>query len=116
MVELAERVYPDWQPEARELLALDQYLDQLSPEQMSLHVRQQHPKTINEAVIKTWEFEYLLLSINQSAMLCKHPNNLSTGSISKCHKDVVMEMLQNITDHVGKLEMAEAEANLTGTE
>ena len=63
LVVLADQVYPDWQPETWEWLALDRNLDQLSPQQISFHVKQQRPKTIDEAVAKTVEFEFLLLNI-----------------------------------------------------
>ena len=110
LVVLADRAYPDWQPEARELLALDRYLDQLFPQQISFHVRQRRPKTIDEAVAATVEFQFLLLSIHSNQGLCdldvsnqeelKRPVNTS--------KDSIMEMLQKLTDRLGKLEVAAA--------
>ena len=48
-------------------------------------------------------------------VLCKHPGNLKALDQSvNANKDIVMEMLQNITDRIGKLEMAASGANLTG--
>ena len=73
---LAKQAYSDWQPGARDLVAFDQYLDELFPEQLSFSVRQRRPKTINEAVSATVEIEILLQTIPQSAQKpvspCEH--------------------------------------------
>ena len=54
---LADKAYPDLQEEAREYLALNSYLSQLSDPQVSFGVKQRRPKSIDDAVTTTLELE-----------------------------------------------------------
>ena len=107
---LAERAYPDWQPGVRDLVALDRYLDELFPEQLSFNVRQRRPKTINEAVSVTVEIEILLQTIPQSAhkpvLPCEH--NASSRNehdpTAYSREEKLMETLQKLNDRLLKLE------------
>ena len=54
---LADRAFPDLQPEARECLALQSYLKQLDQPQVAFSIRQTRPRTLDEAVAATLEME-----------------------------------------------------------
>ena len=47
---LADRAFPDLQPEARECLDLQKYLQQLDQPQVAFSVKQIRPKTLDDAV------------------------------------------------------------------
>jgi len=54
---LTDKAYPDLQEEARERLALNGYLSQLSDPQVSFSVKQRQPRSLDEAVTATLEME-----------------------------------------------------------
>ena len=54
---LADKAYPDLQEEARERLALNRYLDQLSDPQIAFAVRQTTPKSVDETITATLRLE-----------------------------------------------------------
>ena len=54
---LADKAYPELQPEARELLSLQTYLAQLDQPQVAFSVKQRRPKSLDEAVASTLEME-----------------------------------------------------------
>ena len=54
---LTDKAYPELQPEARELLALQAYLRNLDHPQISFSAKQRRPKTVDEAVAATPEME-----------------------------------------------------------
>ena len=54
---LTDKAYPDLQPKARERLALNQYLGQLSNPQVAFGVKQKRPTSLDDAVATTLELE-----------------------------------------------------------
>ena len=62
LLNIADKAYPDLQEEARERLALTQYLSQLTNPQISFAVKQKRPKTLDEAVAATLEMESFVQS------------------------------------------------------
>ena len=64
---LADKAYPDLQEEARERLALNQYLARLEHPQLAFSVRQNKPMCVDEAVRITLEME-TYLQASKSAM------------------------------------------------
>ena len=64
---LADKAYPDLQEEARERLALNQYLARLEHPQLAFSVRQNNPTCVDEAVRITLEME-TYLQASKSAM------------------------------------------------
>lgn len=54
---LADKAYPTLQQEARERLAINAYLQQLTQPQLAFSVRQKRPDTIDDAVAATLEIE-----------------------------------------------------------
>ena len=66
---LAEKAYPDLKDDAREQLALNQYLARLDNPQVVFAVKQGKPKTINDAIRLTLETEsYLQLPMKQTVV------------------------------------------------
>lgn len=53
----AYSAYADLQEEVRERLALNAYLEQIDDPQVAFSVKQQQPKTLDEAVSSTLEME-----------------------------------------------------------
>lgn len=54
---LVEKAYPSLQHEARELLAINAYLQQLTQPQVAFSVKQKRPNTLDDAVAATLEME-----------------------------------------------------------
>ena len=57
---LVEKAYPSRQPEAQELLALNQFLNQIEEQQLAFAVRQRSPATVDAAVAAVLELETYL--------------------------------------------------------
>ena len=57
---LVEKAYPSLQPEAQELLALNQFLNQIEEQQLAFAVRQRSPATVDAAVAAVLELETYL--------------------------------------------------------
>jgi len=53
----ADKGYPTLQDEAREQLAINMFLQQLTPPQVAFGVKQKRPKTLDDAVAATLEME-----------------------------------------------------------
>lgn len=54
---LADRAFPTLEEDAKELLTLDRYLGNINDPKIAFAVRQQRPKTVEEAVASTLEME-----------------------------------------------------------
>ena len=66
---LADKAYPSLEHEARERLAINAYLQQLSPPQVAFAVRQKRPGTIDDAVAATLEMEAYAFSPNNAGVI-----------------------------------------------
>ena len=51
---LADKAFPQLQNDAKEQLALNHYLGQLTDQQIAFNVRQKRPRTLDEAVSATF--------------------------------------------------------------
>ena len=58
---LASKAFPQLQDDAKEQLALNHYLGQLTNHQISFNVRQKRPRTLDEVVSATLELESYLV-------------------------------------------------------
>lgn len=66
---LVDQAYPSFSEEAKERLAVNHYLQQLSPPQVAFSVRQKRPSNIDDAVATTLEMEsYLLETLSTSTV------------------------------------------------
>ena len=106
---IAEKAYPDLEANAREQIALNQYLTSLTNPQVSFSVRQQRPTTIDRAVTVTMEMEsYLGPKTTAVAQVgatggCEIEESDDLG-IAAVTKDATLELLQRLTDRLDKLE------------
>ena len=68
---LADKAYPELQDEARERLALNQYLQQLDQPQVAFGVKSKQPEKLDDAVSATLELEtYVNMKPGGSAISC----------------------------------------------
>ena len=105
---LADKALPTISEDAKEVLTLDRYLGELSDASIALAVRQQRPKTLEEAVSCTLEMEsYALLRKEEptkvAAVQAVEPEN----GYDVCNVWVqpgVLQLLDSITKRLEKLE------------
>ena len=101
---LANKAFPQLQNAAKEQLALNHYLGQLTNQQISFNVRQKRPRTLDEAVSATLELESYLVPAGLQAAAVP-PSQV----VSRVHQsqDTMMEMLGKIMERLDKLEFAD---------
>ena len=98
---LADRAFPELQEEAREKLSLDRYLGQIENSQIAFSVRQQRPKTLNDAVAHTLELESYLKEKPPKVTAPVVPSEVAAV---RTQQDTIVEMLQSLTDRLERLE------------
>ena len=100
---LAELAFPEFSGEARDRLALNNYLTQLQEKpQLALAVRQQRPKTVDEAVRVTLEFEY---TVTPPAGTSKHATSHVATTVTDVDDPVIaaVNSFRSKQDDMGKL-------------
>ena len=94
---LADRAFLELQ-EAQEELSLDQFLGEVTNQQVAFAVRQRKPKTLNDVVAYTLELEsYLKGKLVSVAGVTGEETEVAAV---RTRQDQVMEMLQSIVEHV----------------
>jgi len=89
-----EKAFPNLEPAAKEMLALNQYLSQLENQQIAFGVKQRRPSSLVEAVSFTIEMEsYLQRPAKVASVTNEEPSLVSTiqnqqGAIVKTLEDV----------------------------
>lgn len=103
---LVDKAYPDLDSLATEQLALTQYLGQLTNPQVAFSVKQQRPRTINEAVTATLEMEAYLVPGTGAAVAATNlqEDTQTTGAVQMLARDPP-EWLKQITERLDKLEL-----------
>ena len=106
---LASKAFPKLQDDAKELLALTQYLGQLDNIQISFGVKQKRPKTLDEAVSATLELESYLIKPHPPSSSTIN-NSSSTEVVAGVQKsqETMVQMLSKMMDRLDKLEAAQA--------
>ena len=99
---LADRAFPQLNTEAKQLLALQQYVSQIDNPQVAFSVKQRHPTTVEQAVTMTLELESFLGPKQRVAQLEEAP----VDHVSTKQQDT---LLQAMTDILGRLEKLEAQ-------
>ena len=102
---LADRAYPTLQEEARECLAINQYLTQLTQPQVAFGVRQKRPATIDEAVTATLEMESFLpqSSVSSTLPLEEEPKLVPVQSVSKV--DDLSRAVEKLAEQLNELQL-----------
>ena len=96
---LADRAFPTLGADARQLLALQQYLTQLDNPQVAFAVKQRHPTTVEAAVSITLELESYLLPKQRVARVEEAPvDHLGIK------QDALLETMSTILDRLERLE------------
>ena len=98
---LAERAFPELQDEARKKLALDHYLSQIENSQIAFSVRQQRPKSLNDAVAHTLELESYL---PEKPLRVTAPVVPTEAATIRTQQGTIVEMLKSLTDRLDRLE------------
>ena len=102
-------MFPGLQHKAREkFLALSKYLDQLKDPQVSIRIKQRHPKTIQEAISNTIEMEsYLVKSASSKVMQItqKDPEEQAAVAVIQSTQRGLVDMMQRLVERVEQLEM-----------
>ena len=83
--QLVRKAFPNLQDKARKQLVLNRYMEQLNDPQILFAVKQQPPKSTQEAVSATIELQsYLVKPYMQGAVL--HASAKRRGRCSSCHQ------------------------------
>ena len=98
---LADRAFPELQDEAHEKLSLDRYLNQIKNSQIAFNVRQQRPKTLNDAVTHTLELESYR---KEKPPKVAAPVVLAEVAAVGMQQDTIVEMLRLLTEQLDQLE------------
>ena len=91
---LADKAYPGLGENARQQLALQQFLSQIENAQVAFGVKQRHPSTVEEAVGATLELESYLMT----------PRVKAVSQVSSEREDALMDMLAQLMRRMDKLE------------
>ena len=98
---LASKAFPRLQDDAKEQLALNHYLGQLTNHQISFNVRQKRPRTLDEAMSATLELESYLVPTGLPAAGVP-PSQVVAGV--RQSQDTMMEMLTKMMERLDRLE------------
>ena len=103
---LADKAFPDLEAAAREKLAVDRFLGQISEPQPSFSVRQKQPATIDDAVAATQELQSHLQLANNRA---QPPSEFPIGAVTDRDRslqqiDRTATLLEQLVTRIEKLE------------
>ena len=94
---LIDKAYPELQDDAKEQLALTQYLRQLEQQQLAFSVRQKGPKSVDAAVSAMLKIEsYLVPRGGCVAQVA--------GDLTSAEPVAVMSLLQQVLQYMDQLE------------
>ena len=111
---LVEKAFPELEPAAKEMIALNQYLNQLENQQIALGVKQRRPSSLVEAVSFTIEMEsYLQRPAKLAPVTIEDPPLV--GTIQN-QQGVIVKTLDEVTRRLEKLEAAVRDMPPTKTE
>ena len=97
--------FPQLQNDAKEQLALNHYLGQLTDQQIAFNVRQKRPRTLDEAVSSTLELESYLVPLGLPPAGL-HPSQVVAGV--RQPQNEIMQMLAKMMEHLDHLESERA--------
>ena len=103
---LVDKAYPDLQDEAREQLAMNAFLQQLTPPQVAFSVKQKRPVTLDDAVAATLEMEsYVSSQVTVTSML-PASEEVTACPVSEVDKlEKLARVVEQLTEQVEKLKM-----------
>ena len=100
---LVDRAFPDLSDDAREALALDRFMSQLNPQQVSLAVKQRKPKCVREAVDAALEVQSYLIAWHRYDREKQHneavrEDRISTTVASSTHLQQLERIVETLKD------------------
>ena len=104
---LADKGYPTLQEEAREQLAINAFLQQLTQPQIAFSVKQKRPKTLDDAVAATLEMESYLAGPSPVgiASALSYAENLPVCPVSALSQvDKLTQAVEQLTERVERLQ------------
>ena len=104
---LADKGYPTLQDEAREQLAINAFLQQLTPPEIAFSVKQKRPKTLDDAVAATLEMESYLTGPSPVGIASTQPSSeeLSVCPVSELSRvDKLTRAVEQLTEKVEQLQ------------
>ena len=107
---LADKAFPQLPNDAKEQLALNRYLIQLTDNQIAFNVRQKRPRTLDEAVSVTLELEsYLVPSslLSTQSPVSQLPTPQVVAGVRES-QETMMNMLSKMMERLDKLELERA--------
>ena len=100
---LVDKAFPDLQEDARDLLAMNHFLNQLDNPQVAFSVKQSRPRKLDEAVAATLEMESFARPKAARVAQIKQDDN-PVSSVTKDSSDAIMSMMKQMMERVEKLE------------
>ena len=104
---LADKGYPTLQDEAREQLAINAFLQQLTQPQVAFSVKQKRPKTLDDAVAATLEMESYLTGSSSMEIASTLPSSmeLPVCPVSQLSQvDKLTRAVEQLTERVERLQ------------
>lgn len=112
---LVDKAYPALQNEARERLAINSYLQQLTDPQVAFSVRQKRPETLDDAVAATLEMESYALPTAHAGVVStlqpepeSEPETASVAAIDPIER--LTNIVQRLTEQVETLKLETSKA------
>lgn len=109
---LADKAFPELQDKAKDQLSLDRFLSLLDHPELSLAVRKDRPKTLEDAVATTLEVEaYLSLRPKQPVSGVKEERRDNPGAVGGSNNShgAMLEIMQSMIERMDRLEKTVSE-------
>ena len=102
---LVDKGYPDLQDEAREQLAINAFLQQLTPSPVAFSVKQKRPSTLDDAVAATLEMESYVSSQTVVASMSPSSEEVAVCPVSETNRlEKLTRAVEQLTERVEKLQ------------
>ena len=100
-----DKGYPDLQDEAREQLAINTFLQQLTPSPVAFSVKQKRPSTLDDAVAATLEMESYVSSQTVVASMSPSSEEVAVCPVSETNRlERLTRAVEQLTERVEKLQ------------
>ena len=106
---LAEKGFPELQEEAKELLAVNAYLQQLNQPQVAFSVRQRRPRTLDEAVSATLEMESYISTRAVGLSVASVGRGSTDNNVATGKQDTLMRLVERLTERIEALEQQQTQ-------
>ena len=101
---LSEKAYPALQPQARECLAVNVYLKQISNPQVAFAVHQKQPENLDDAVTATLEMESYVNQTGVKEAVASVQEETVVAAAGSQSDNRLLSLMEKLIDRVEKLE------------